>query len=108
MALDTARLATELDSIIADLPATVTFGSSTFSAAVTQGTVGSDIAEGGFMPSRDIGLHVKSTTDTRAVKVGSKLTVVLSAGVTKTYRVISIERAQDGQELIFSCQSPSR
>ena len=107
MALDTARLATELDSIIADLPATVTFGSSTFSAAVTQGTVGSDIAEGGFMPSRDIGLHVKSTTDTRAVKVGSKLTV-LSAGVTKTYRVISIERAQDGQELIFSCQAPSR
>jgi hypothetical protein len=107
MALDTARLATELDSIIADLPATVTFGSSTFSAAVTQGTVGSDIAEGGFLPSRDIGLHVKSTTDTRAVKVGSKLTV-LSAGVTKTYRVISIERAQDGQELIFSCQSPSR
>jgi hypothetical protein len=107
MALDTARLATELDSIIADLPATVTFGSSTFSAAVTQGTVGSDIAEGGFMPSRDIGLHVKSTTDTRAVKVGSKLTV-LSAGITKTYRVISIERAQDGQELIFSCQSPSR
>jgi D-serine deaminase-like pyridoxal phosphate-dependent protein len=107
MALDTARLATELDSIIADLPATVTFGLSTFSAAVTQGTVGSDIAEGGFLPSRDIGLHVKSTTDTRAVKVGSKLTV-LSAGVTKTYRVISIERAQDGQELIFSCQSPSR
>jgi hypothetical protein len=107
MALDTARLATELDSIIADLPATVTFGSSTFSAAVTQGTVGSDIAEGGFLPSRDIGLHVKSTTDTRAVKVGSKLTV-LSAGVTKTYRVISIERAQDGQELIFSCQAPSR
>jgi hypothetical protein len=107
MALDTARLATELDSIIADLPATVTFGSFTFSAAVTQGTVGSDIAEGGFMPSRDIGLHVKSTTDTRSVKVGSKLTV-LSAGVTKTYRVISIERAQDGQELIFSCQSPSR
>jgi len=107
MALDTARLATELDSIIADLPATVTFGSSTFSAAVTQGTVGSDIAEGGFLPSRDIGLHVKSTTDTRSVKVGSKLTV-LSAGVTKTYRVISIERAQDGQELIFSCQSPRR
>jgi hypothetical protein len=107
MALDTARLATELDSIIADLPATVTFGTSTFSAAVTQGTVGSDIEEGGFLPSRDIGLHVKSTTDTRAVKVGSKLTV-LSAGVTKAYRVISIERAQDGQELIFSCQSPSR
>jgi hypothetical protein len=107
MALDTARLATELDSIIADLPATVTFGAVTFSAAVTQGTVGSDIAEGGFLPSRDIGLHAKSTTDTRAVKVGSKLTV-LSAGVTKTYRVISIERAQDGQELIFSCQSPSR
>jgi hypothetical protein len=36
MALDTARLATELDSIIADLPATVTFGEATFSAAVTQ------------------------------------------------------------------------
>jgi len=107
MALDTARLATELDSIIADLPATVTFGSSTFSAAVTQGTVGSDIAEGGFMPSRDIGLHVKSTTTTRAVKVGSKLQV-LSVGITKTYRVISIERSQDGQELIFSCQSPRR
>jgi hypothetical protein len=107
MALDTARLATELDSIIADLPAAVTFGSSTFSAAVTQGTVGSDIEEGGFLPSRDIGLHVKSTTDTRAVKVGSKLSVV-SQGVTKTYRVISIERAHDGQELIFSCQSPSR
>jgi len=107
MALDTARLATELDSIIADLPATVTFGAVTFSAAVTQGTVGSDIAEGGFMPSRDIGLHVKSTATTRTVKVGSKLTV-LSAGVTKTYRVISIERAQDGQELILSCQSPSR
>jgi len=107
MALDTARLATELDSIIADLPATVTFGTSTFSAAVTQGTVGSDIEEGGFLPSRDIGLHVKSTTDTRAVKVGSKLSVV-AQGITKTYRVISIERAQDGQELIFSCQSPSR
>ncbi len=107
MALDLARLATELDSIIADLPATVTFGTLTFSAAVTQGTVGSDIEEGGFLPSRDIGLHVKSTTDTRAVKVGSKLSVA-SQGVTKTYRVISIERAHDGQELIFSCQSPSR
>jgi hypothetical protein len=107
MALDTARLATELDSMIADLPATVTFGTLTFSAAVTQGTVGSDIEEGGFLPSRDIGLHVKSTTATRSVKVGSKLTVE-SAGVTKTYRVISIERSQDGQELILSCQSPSR
>ena len=107
MALDTARLATELDSMIADLSATVTFGESTFSAAVTQGTVGSDIAEGGFMPSRDLGLHVKSTETTRAVKVGSKLSV-LSAGITKTYRVISIERSQCGQELIISCQSPSR
>jgi hypothetical protein len=107
MALDTARLATELDAMIADLPATVTFGESTFSAAVTQGTVGSDIADGGFMPSRDIGLHVKSTTTTRSVIVGSKLSV-LSASVTKTYRVISIERSQDGQELIISCQSPSR
>ena len=107
MALDTARLATELDSMIADLSATVTFGESTFSAAVTQGTVGSDIAEGGFMPSRDLGLHVKSTETTRAVKVGSKLSVV-SAGITKTYRVISIERSQCGQELIISCQSPSR
>jgi hypothetical protein len=107
MALDLTRLATELDSIIADLPAAVTFGTLTFSAAVTQGTVGSDIEEGGFLPSRDIGLHVKSTTDTRTVKVGSKLSVV-AQGVTKTYRVISIERAQDGQELIFSCQAPSR
>ena len=105
MALDTARLAEELDSIIADLPATVTFGSATFSAAVTQGTVGSDINEGGFLPSRDIGLHAKSTTTTRSVKVGSKLSV-LSAGNTKTYRVISIERSQCGQELIFSCRSP--
>jgi hypothetical protein len=93
MPIDSARLATELDSMIADLPATVTFGTSTFSAAVTQGTVGSDIAEGGFMPSRDLGLHVKSTETTRAVKVGSKLSVV-SAGITKTYRVISIERSQ--------------
>ena len=107
MALDAARLATELDSIIADLPATVTFGTSTFSAAVTQGTVGSDIEEGGFMPNRDIGLHVKSTETTRTVKVGSKLSLV-SQGITKTYRVISIERSHDGQELIFSCQSPSR
>jgi hypothetical protein len=107
MGLDTARLATELDSIIADLPATVTFGTSTFSAAVTQGTVASDIEEGGFMPARDIGLHVRSTTTTTAVKVGSKLSVV-SQGVTKTYRVISIERSHDGQELIFSCQSPRR
>jgi hypothetical protein len=107
MPIDSARLATELDSMIADLPATVTFGTSTFSAAVTQGTVGSDIAEGGFMPSRDLGLHVKSTETTRAVKVGSKLSVV-SAGITKTYRVISIERSQCGQELIISCQSPSR
>jgi hypothetical protein len=107
MALDTTRLAAELDSIIADLPATATFGASTFSAAVTQGTVGADIEEGGFLPSRDIGLHVLSTESTRAVKVGSKLSVA-HQGTTKTYRVISIERAQDGQELIFSCQSPSR
>ena len=107
MALDTARLATELDSIIADLPATVTFGTSTFSAAVTMATTGADIEEGGFMPSRDVGLHVKSTTTTRAVKVGSKLDVA-SQGVTTTYRVISVERSQDGQELIFSCQSHRR
>jgi hypothetical protein len=39
--------------------------------------------------------------------VGSKLDVA-SAGVTTTYRVISIERSQDGQELIFSCQSHRR
>ena len=107
MALDTARLATELDSIIADLPATVTFGSSTFPAAVTMATTGADIEEGGFMPSRDVGLHAKSTTTTRAVKVGSKLDVA-SQGVTTTYRVISVERSQDGQELIFSCQSHRR
>lgn len=107
MALDTTRLASELDSMIADLPAVVTFGTATFDAAVTQSTVGSDIDEGGFLPSRDIGLHVKSTATTKSVKVGSKLSV-LSQGTTTVYRVISIERAQDGQELIFSCQSPSR
>lgn len=107
MALDTARLATELDSIIADLPATVTFGSATFSASVTMATTGADIEEGGFMPSRDVGLHVKSTTTTRSVKVGSKLDVA-SQGVTTTYRVISVERSQDGQELVFSCQSHRR
>jgi hypothetical protein len=107
MALDTARLATELDSIIADLPATVTFGEATFSAAVTQSTTGADIEEGGFLPARDVGLHVKSTATTRSVKVGSKLDVA-SAGVTTTYRVISIERSQDGQELILSCQSHRR
>jgi hypothetical protein len=43
---------------IDDLPATVTFGSSSFSAAVTQATTGVDIEEGGFLPSRDIVLHV--------------------------------------------------
>lgn len=107
MALDTTRLASELDSIIADLPATVTFGEATFSAAVTQSTIGADINEGGFLPSRDIGLHVKSTETTRSVKVGSKLDVA-SQGVTTTYRVISVERSQDGQELIFSCQSHRR
>jgi hypothetical protein len=63
MALDTARLATELDSIIADLPAVVAFGSITFSAAVTQGTVGSDIEEGGFLPSRDIAISIMSLMD---------------------------------------------
>lgn len=107
MALDTTRLASELDSIIADLPATVTFGEATFSAAVTMATTGADIEEGGFMPSRDVGLHVKSTATTRSVKVGSKLSVA-SQGVTTIYRVISIERSQDGQELIFSCQSHRR
>jgi hypothetical protein len=107
MALDTARLATELDSMIADLPATVTFGDETFSAAVTMATTGADIEEGGFLPSRDVGLHVKATATTRAVKVGSKLSV-LSGGVTTVYRVISIERAHDGQELTLSCQSHRR
>lgn len=107
MALDTTRLATELDSMIADLSATVTFGEATFSAAVTQATTGADIEEGGFLPARDVGLHVKSTATTRSVKVGSKLTVA-HQGATTTYRVISIERAQDGQELILSCQSHRR
>ena len=107
MALDTARLATELDSIIADLPATVTFGSSTFSAAATQATTGADIEEGGFLPSRDVGLHAKSTATTRAVKVGSKISVDV-AGISTTYRVITVERSQDGQELIFSCRSHRR
>ncbi len=107
MALDVNRFAYELDSMISDLPATVTFGTASFSAAVTHGTVGSVIEEGGFLPSRDIGLHVKSTATTRSVKVGSKLSVELQ-GTTSTYRVISIERSHDAQELIFSCQSPSR
>jgi len=107
MALDTTRLASELDSIIAELPATVTFGSATFSAAVTQSTIGADIEEGGFLPSRDIGLHVTSTATTRSVKVGSKLSVA-SQGVTTVYRVVSIERSQDGQELLLSCQSHRR
>jgi hypothetical protein len=107
MALDTTRLATELDSIIADLPAVVTFGSITFQAATTTATIGSDIAEGGFMPSRDIALHAKATTGTRSVKVGSKISVD-AQGIVTIYRVIGIERAQDGQELIFSCQSHRR
>jgi len=107
MALDTVRLASELDSMIADLPVTVTFGNVTFSAAITMATVGSDIEEGGFMPSRDAGLHVKETAATKTVKVGSKITVAAN-GVTTTYRVVSVERSQDGQELIFSCQSHRR
>lgn len=107
MPLDVTRLADELESLIADLPAVVSFGTHSFNAAVTQGTVGSDIEEGGFLPSRDIGLHVRSTDVTRSIKVGSKLSVV-SQGITKTYRVITVERSQDGQELILSCQSPSR
>ena len=107
MALDTARLATELDSMIADLAAEVTFGRSTFDASLTMGTVGSDIDEGGFMPTRDIGLHCRATTVTRAISVGSKLIVSASA-ITSAYRVISIERSQDSNELIISCQSPRR
>lgn len=107
MALDTVRLAAELDSMIADMPVTVTFGNATFSAAMTMATVGADIAEGGFLPSRDVGLHVKSSATTNSVKVGSKLDVA-SQGVTTTYRVVSIERSQDGQELILSCQSQRR
>lgn len=107
MALDTTRLAAELDSIIADLPATVAFGAATFSAAITMATTGADINEGGFLPSRDIGLHCKATATTRSVKVGSKLDVT-SQGITTTYRVISIERSQCGQELIMSCQSHRR
>lgn len=107
MALDSARLATELDSMIADLAAEVTFGSSSFDASLTMGTVGSDIAEGGFMPTRDIGLHCRATTVTRAISVGSKLIVSASA-ITSAYRVISIERSQDANELIISCQSPRR
>lgn len=107
MALDTARLATELDNIIADLPATVTFGSATFSAAVTQATTGADIEEGGFLPSRDVALHARSTATTRTVKVGSKVSVEV-AGVSTTYRIITVERSQCGQELIFSCRSHRR
>ena len=107
MALDTARLASELDSIIADMPATVTFGSITFLAALTIATTGADIEEGGFLPSRDVALHAKSTATTRSIKVGSKLDVAL-AGNTTTYRVISVERSQDGQEFIISCQSHRR
>lgn len=107
MALDSARLASELDSMIADLSAEVTFGSSSFDASLTMGTVGSDIAEGGFMPTRDIGLHCRATNVTRAISVGSKL-VVSSSAITSAYRVISIERSQDFNELIISCQSPRR
>ena len=107
MALDTARLASELDSIIADMPATVTFGSNTFSAALTIATKGADIEEGGFLPSRDVALHAKSTATTRSIRVGSKLEVTLG-GDSTTYRVITIERSQDGQELIISCQSHRR
>jgi hypothetical protein len=107
MALDSARLASELDSMIADLAAEVTFGSSSFDASLTMGTVGSDIAEGGFMPTRDIGLHCRATNVTRAISVGSKLVVSASA-ITSAYRVISIERSQDFNELIISCQSPRR
>ena len=93
--------------MIADLAAEVTFGSSSFDASLTMGTVGSDIAEGGFMPTRDIGLHCRATTVTRAISVGSKLIVSASA-ITSAYRVISIERSQDFNELIISCQSPRR
>jgi hypothetical protein len=107
MALDSARLASELDSMIADLAAEVTFGSSSFDASLTMGTVGSDISEGGFMPTRDIGLHCRATNVTRAISVGSKLVVSASA-ITSAYRVISIERSQDFNELIISCQSPRR
>ena len=107
MALDTTRLAVELDSMIADLPAIVTFGSSTFDAAASTATVGSDINEGGFLPSRDITLNTKSTTTTRTVKVGNKLSVSV-AGASTDYRVISVERSQDGNELIFSCLSHRR
>lgn len=107
MALDTARLAVELDSMIAELPVSVTCGSITFDAAISMSTVGSDIEEGGFMPNRDAGLNVRETVDTKKVKVGSKITVT-SNSVTTTYRVISVERSQDGQELIFSCQSHRR
>jgi hypothetical protein len=107
MALDSSRLASELESMIADLAAEVTFGSTSFDASLTMGTVGSDIAEGGFMPTRDIGLHCRATNVTRAISVGSKL-VVSSSAITSAYRVISIERSQDANELIISCQSPRR
>jgi hypothetical protein len=107
MALDTARLAAELESLIADMPATVTHRTATFQAALTMATTGADIQEGGFLPSRDVALHVRATETTSAVKVGAKLDVLLQ-GVKTTYRVISVERSQDGQELIISCQSHRR
>lgn len=107
MALDTARLASELEGMIADLPAIVTYGDNTFSAALTMATTGADINEGGFLPSRDVAMHVKATATTLAVRVGAKLSVSVS-GVSTDYRVITIERSPDANELIISCRSHRR
>lgn len=107
MALDTARLASEMDSMIADLPVTVTFGNETFLAAMTRATVAADIEEGGFLPQRDIGLHAKVTALTKTLKVGSKLSVN-AQGIVTLYRVMTIERSTDGQEFLISCQSHRR
>jgi len=105
--MDTARMATELDAMINELPAVVTFGTDTFNAVATTSTIGADIEDGGFLPARDIAFNARRTATTNKVKVGSQL-IASVEGVQTTYRVISVERSPCGQAFIFSCRSHRR
>jgi len=92
-------LGADWDFIAADLPQTITFGSTSYTAIVTSVSVGRELQEVGLMPQIELTVYIKKASFATVPTTGNKITYSGSQ-----YRIVGYDESNDGIQRILRCK----
>jgi hypothetical protein len=95
--------AADFAAVLAELPITVTFQNSTFSANRTTFRVENSVGDGGFMTQIAMVITAPYNATTQQINLGDVVTIDAA-----NFRVVSAELAQDAVSVDFALQDVNR